>query len=59
MDVLEVLRETYKEAEKCLDINNYSIKRVTEALILLLQLEQTPRIVNVTSDLGQLKIRQF
>lgn len=55
MDVLEVMEETYEVAEECLNINYYGLKRVTEALIPLLQLGRSPRIINVTSILGQLK----
>lgn len=50
--------QTYKGAEECLETNYYGAKRVTEALIPLLQLSHSPRIVNVSSLLGNLKLLQ-
>ncbi|KAH7840834.1 hypothetical protein Vadar_022299 [Vaccinium darrowii] len=53
------LREIYDQsselAESCLRTNYYGVKLVTEELIPLLQLSDSPRIVNVSSTLGQLK----
>ncbi|XP_038977041.1 (+)-neomenthol dehydrogenase-like [Phoenix dactylifera] len=48
-------RETYKKAEECLNTNYYGAKKVTEALLPLLQLSQSPRIVNVSSVYGKLQ----
>ncbi|XP_057780631.1 (-)-isopiperitenone reductase-like isoform X5 [Salvia miltiorrhiza] len=48
------LVETLKGAEECIETNYYGAKRVTEALIPLLQLSLSPRIVNVSSTLGSL-----
>ncbi|KAL3618658.1 hypothetical protein CASFOL_037477 [Castilleja foliolosa] len=48
--------ETLKGAEDCVQTNYFGVKRITEALIPLLQLSDSPRIVNVTSMLGNLKI---
>ncbi|KAJ4824873.1 hypothetical protein Tsubulata_007175 [Turnera subulata] len=42
-------------AEECLKINYYGAKNVAEALIPLLQLSESPRIVNVSAGLGKLK----
>nr|GEW85642.1 glucose/ribitol dehydrogenase [Tanacetum cinerariifolium] len=50
-----VIHETYELGEKCLNINYYGTKEVTEALIPLLELSKSPRIVNVTSSAGDLK----
>ncbi|KAI3514353.1 hypothetical protein L1887_12689 [Cichorium endivia] len=49
-----VLEEPYALAEECLKTNYYGTKRITEALIPLLQLSKSARIVNVTSAYGDL-----
>nr|GEW37511.1 (+)-neomenthol dehydrogenase-like [Tanacetum cinerariifolium] len=49
-----VITEPYELGEKCLNINYYGTKAVTEALIPLLQLSKSPRIVNVSSSAGDL-----
>ncbi|PON52899.1 Short-chain dehydrogenase/reductase [Parasponia andersonii] len=46
---------TYELAEECFQINYYGAKRTAEALIPLLQLSDSPRIVNVSSGLGKLQ----
>ncbi|KAI3985352.1 hypothetical protein MKX01_033666 [Papaver californicum] len=51
----EVITETYELAEECVQTNYYGVKSVTKALIPLLQLSESPRIVNVTSTMGMLK----
>ncbi|KAI3985350.1 hypothetical protein MKX01_033664 [Papaver californicum] len=51
----QVITETYELAEECLQTNYYGVKSVTKALIPLLQLSDSPRIVNVSSLAGQLK----
>ena len=55
----EISTETDELAEKCLETNYYGAKRMCEALIFLLQLSDSPRIVNVSSQMGQLKVKQF
>lgn len=50
------LIQTYELAEECLKTNYYGAKRTAEALIPLLQLSNSPRIVNVSSSMGQLKV---
>ncbi|XP_058202525.1 (+)-neomenthol dehydrogenase-like isoform X2 [Rhododendron vialii] len=52
----EVLNQSCEAAEACLRTNYYGVKLVTEELIPLLQLSDSPRIVNVSSTLGQLKL---
>ncbi|KAK9910536.1 hypothetical protein M0R45_034494 [Rubus argutus] len=47
--------ETYELTEECFQINYYGAKRTAEALIPLLQLSDSPRIVNVSSAMGKLK----
>ncbi|MED6133123.1 hypothetical protein PIB30_025600 [Stylosanthes scabra] len=55
-DELEKARnETYELAEECLQINYYGSKRTTESLLPLLQLSDSPTIVNVSSSLGILE----
>ncbi|XP_057780633.1 (-)-isopiperitenone reductase-like isoform X2 [Salvia miltiorrhiza] len=51
------LVETLKGAEECIETNYYGAKRVTEALIPLLQLSHSPTIVNVSSTLGSLVLQ--
>lgn len=55
--IRELARETHEKAEECLKVNYYGVKRVTEALIPLLKLSKSPRIVNVSSRYGQLRVR--
>ncbi|XP_077241491.1 short-chain dehydrogenase/reductase 1-like [Tasmannia lanceolata] len=51
-----VIRQTFENAKECVDINYYGCKRVTEALIPLLQLSTWgATIVNVSSLRGELK----
>ncbi|KAL0428905.1 UNVERIFIED_CONTAM: (-)-isopiperitenone reductase [Sesamum radiatum] len=50
------LTETLEGAEECIRTNYYGAKTVTEALIPLLQLSDSPRIVNVSSILGNLRL---
>ncbi|CAN6568054.1 unnamed protein product [Malus baccata var. baccata] len=47
----------YELAEECLKTNYYGTKRVTEALLPLLQLSDSPRIVNVST--GAAKLMNF
>ncbi|CAL9176153.1 unnamed protein product [Musa hybrid cultivar] len=54
-DLRNAIIETYDMAEECLNINYYGTKRVTEALLPLLQSSQSPRIVNVSSLYGKLR----
>lgn len=53
----EVIKQTYQTAEDCLRTNYYGTKQVSEALIPLLLLSNSGRIVNVSSTLGQLKVQ--
>ncbi|KAL5735921.1 hypothetical protein ACOSQ2_030709 [Xanthoceras sorbifolium] len=50
-----IMDQTYEKAKECVEINYYGTKRVTEALLPLMQLSRSARIVNVTSFYGQLK----
>ncbi|MCL7052199.1 hypothetical protein MKW94_014538 [Papaver nudicaule] len=51
----QVITETYELAEECMQTNYYGVKSVTKALLPLLQLSDSPRIVNVSSAMGKLK----
>ncbi|KAL9396889.1 hypothetical protein Peur_011142 [Populus x canadensis] len=51
----EFITQTWELAEECLRINYYGAKRMAEALIPLLQLSDSPIIVNVSSSMGKLK----
>ncbi|KAL1207172.1 Short-chain dehydrogenase/reductase 2b [Cardamine amara subsp. amara] len=51
----ETMTETYELAEECIKINYYGPKRMCEVFIPLLQLSDSPRIINVSSIIGQLK----
>ncbi|XP_040990364.1 salutaridine reductase-like [Juglans microcarpa x Juglans regia] len=55
MSFRKVLKQTYELSTNCLQTNYYGIKLVCKALIPLLQLSNSPRIVNVSSILGQLQ----
>ena len=52
----KAITETYELAVQCLQINYYGAKRTAEALIPLLQLSNSPRIVNVSSIMGKLEV---
>ncbi|KAJ0683455.1 putative (+)-neomenthol dehydrogenase [Helianthus annuus] len=49
-----VSEQTCEMVEECLKTNYYGTKRVTEALVPLLQLSKSSRIVNITSNFGLL-----
>ncbi|KAL0464762.1 UNVERIFIED_CONTAM: (+)-neomenthol dehydrogenase [Sesamum latifolium] len=51
----EIMTQTYDLTAECLQINYYGAKRTTESLLPLLQLSDSPRIVNVSSSMGKLK----
>ncbi|XP_059664555.1 (+)-neomenthol dehydrogenase-like [Cornus florida] len=52
----KIVKQTYEMAEECLETNYYGTKRVTEALLPLLQLSNSARIVNLSSFFGQLNL---
>ncbi|THG05761.1 hypothetical protein TEA_002315 [Camellia sinensis var. sinensis] len=52
----KVTTETYELGNECLQTNYYGTKRMVEALIPLLQLSDSPRIVNVSSVKGKLEL---
>ncbi|KAK3145710.1 hypothetical protein QOZ80_3BG0256420 [Eleusine coracana subsp. coracana] len=54
--VLRSCRETCDSGRQCLRTNYYGTKQVTEALIPLLQASEDGRVVNVSSELEQLRV---
>jgi len=52
----KAMTQTYELAEECLQINYYGTKITVESLMPLLQLSDSPTIVNVSSILGQLEV---
>ncbi|KAJ3706557.1 hypothetical protein LUZ61_010262 [Rhynchospora tenuis] len=55
-DITPLMIQQYEKAKECTDINYYGTKRMCEAFIPLLQLSQSPRIINLTSLYGQLQV---
>ncbi|CAA3027764.1 (+)-neomenthol dehydrogenase-like [Olea europaea subsp. europaea] len=51
----EIMTQTYDTAAECVETNYYGAKRTAETLLPLLQLSNSPRIVNVSSSMGKLK----
>ncbi|KAF5464204.1 hypothetical protein F2P56_014298 [Juglans regia] len=49
------LIQNYELAEECLQTNYYGARRMAEALISVLQLSSSPRIVNISSAMGKLE----
>ncbi|XP_021748175.1 (+)-neomenthol dehydrogenase-like [Chenopodium quinoa] len=54
-NVAEMMTQTYELAKECLETNYYGVKRTTKALLPLLELSDSPRIINVSSGAGKLK----
>ncbi|KAG5009230.1 hypothetical protein JHK87_017745 [Glycine soja] len=54
-DGTKAITQSYELAEECLQINYYGAKTTVESLLPLLQLSDSPRIVNVSSTMGQLE----
>lgn len=52
----EIVYQNYELMEEGLQINYYGAKKMVEAFVPLLQLSQSPRIVNVSSSMGKLKV---
>ncbi|CAI0379531.1 unnamed protein product [Linum tenue] len=53
---LESITDTYELAEECLKTNYHGAKQMIETFLPLLQQSDLPRIVNVSSGLGKLKV---
>ena len=54
----ELIKQTYETSENCLGTNYYGLKKMSKAFIPLLLLSSSPRIVNVSSSSGQLKVHK-
>jgi len=50
------LQQSYELAKECLEINFIGTKDVTDCLIPLLLLSKSGRVVNVSSQVAQLKV---
>lgn len=55
----EIAIQSLEMAEECLNVNYYGPKRMIEALMPLLQLSDLPRVVNVSSAGGKLKVQKM
>ncbi|KAJ7951114.1 (+)-neomenthol dehydrogenase [Quillaja saponaria] len=55
VDGSKIMTQNYESIEQAIEVNFYGAKRTTEALIPLLQLSDSPRIVNVSSLMGKLE----
>nr|XP_027062740.1 (+)-neomenthol dehydrogenase-like [Coffea arabica] len=55
VDWSSTIKETYELKVQCFQTNYYGTKRMIEAIVPLLQLSQSPRVVNVSSGAGKLK----
>ncbi|WJX87014.1 (+)-neomenthol dehydrogenase [Trifolium repens] len=55
IDWSKILTETYEQTEVGIRTNYYGAKELTKALIPLLQLSTSPKIVNVSSSSGRLE----
>ncbi|CAH1415553.1 unnamed protein product [Lactuca virosa] len=51
----KAVTQTFEGAQKCLETNYYGAKHVAQALLPLLLKSTSPKIVNVSSKLGQLE----
>lgn len=52
----EVSTRTYDTAEECIKVNYKGARKMVDTFLLLLQLSDSPRIVNVSSMTGVLKV---
>ncbi|KAG9146301.1 hypothetical protein Leryth_008006 [Lithospermum erythrorhizon] len=51
----DVMITTYDKAKECLETNYFGVKKIIEALLPLLQLSSSPRIVNLSTIRSQLR----
>lgn len=52
----KIVTENYELAEAAIKTNYFGAKEMSTTLIPLLQLSDSPRIVNVTSSIGRLEV---
>ncbi|WJX87013.1 (+)-neomenthol dehydrogenase [Trifolium repens] len=55
IDWSKLITQSYEETEAGLKTNYYGAKELTKALIPLLQLSSSPKVVNVSSSMGKLE----
>ncbi|XP_050249706.1 (+)-neomenthol dehydrogenase-like [Quercus robur] len=55
VDWSKIATDTYELAEECLKTNYYGANGMIEALLPILQLSNSPRIVNVSASMGHLE----
>ncbi|KAK1409046.1 hypothetical protein QVD17_41318 [Tagetes erecta] len=53
--VQKPVTQTFEGIQKCLETNYYGAKHVTQALLTLMLKSNSPRLVNISSKLGQLE----
>lgn len=53
----EMLTQTYELTEECIKTNYYGTKKMTKTFLPLLQLSDSPRVVNISSGRGRLKVQ--
>ena len=51
------VEESYELTKEAIETNYYGAKRIVQALLPYLQKSEAPRIVNVASSLGSLRVR--
>jgi len=56
IDWSKIITQTYEQTELGIKTNYYGAKDLTEALIPLLQLSSSPKVVNVSSSMGKLEV---
>lgn len=56
---MKVATQTIDIGEECIKTNYYGAKWMIQELLPLLQLSDSPRIVNVSSSTGKLQVRTY
>jgi len=51
--------QKFESAKECIQINYYGAKRTFKYLLPLLQLSDSPRVVNVSSGAGKIEVSLF
>ena len=58
-DLEVIMTQPCELGVECLQTNYYGARRMVEALLPLLQLSQSPRIVNISSLTGKLEVQNL
>jgi len=56
IDWSKIITQTYEQTELGIKTNYYGAKDLTEALIPLLKLSSSPKVVNVSASMGKLEV---